>query len=262
MSRDRLAEFYQKAKITGEEESQPSESVMLTNINDGLENAATVIEMPESDEDDIQKIFMEVSDTTRMIEDLTTDVEKVKSLHSKILASAISDQQMKADLDDSDVSNQNQLSSDSGKIERYEEANFQAEEEDKGSASVRIRKIQHSALQQSFIDAMYQYQFCTKLLSRKSVKHGSSDKYRLIIMETKQAKQMLEDVEARHKDILKLEQSLTDLHGLFSELAMLVETQDFVVNNIAASVLSTEDYVAKAKTETKKAQEFQQKVRK
>ncbi|ODM87262.1 Syntaxin-1A, partial [Orchesella cincta] len=43
---------------------------------------------------------MEVSDTTRMIEDLTTDVEKVKSLHSKILASAISDQQMKADLDD------------------------------------------------------------------------------------------------------------------------------------------------------------------
>ncbi|ODM87261.1 Syntaxin-2, partial [Orchesella cincta] len=36
---------------------------------------------------------------------------------------------------------------------------------------------------------------------------------------------------------------------------------DFVVNNIAASVLSTQDYVAKAKTETKKAQEFQQKVR-
>ncbi|ODM88403.1 hypothetical protein Ocin01_18280 [Orchesella cincta] len=94
MSRDRLAEFYQKAKITGEEESQPPESFTLTNINDGLENAATVIEMPEPEEDDMHKIYMEVSDTTKMIEDLTTDVEKVKSLHSKILASAISDQRI------------------------------------------------------------------------------------------------------------------------------------------------------------------------
>lgn len=40
-----------------------------------------------------------------------------------------------------------------------EKANVRAEEEDSGSASVRIRKTQHSTLLRNFIDVMNQYQF-------------------------------------------------------------------------------------------------------
>ncbi len=47
-------------------------------------------------------------------------------------------------------------------------------------------------------------------------------------METKIAKQTLADIEARHKDILKLEQSIKELHDMFMDMAMLVESQ---VNN-------------------------------
>jgi hypothetical protein len=50
-----------------------------------------------------------------------------------------------------------------------------------------------------------------------------------ILMETKIAKQTLADIEARHKDILKLEQSIKELHDMFMDMAMLVESQ---VNNI------------------------------
>ncbi len=44
-------------------------------------------------------------------------------------------------------------------------------------------------------------------------------------METEQARQMLADVEARHNDIIKLEKSLKELHDLFLEMALLVESQ-------------------------------------
>lgn len=44
-------------------------------------------------------------------------------------------------------------------------------------------------------------------------------------METKIAKQTLADIEARHNDILKLEQSIKELHDMFMDMAMLVESQ-------------------------------------
>ena len=46
-----------------------------------------------------------------------------------------------------------------------------------------------------------------------------------IIMETQQAKQTLADIEARHNDIMKLETSIRDLHDMFMDMAMLVESQ-------------------------------------
>lgn len=46
-----------------------------------------------------------------------------------------------------------------------------------------------------------------------------------ILTETKIAKQTLADIEARHKDILKLEESIKELHDMFMDMAMLVESQ-------------------------------------
>ena len=46
-----------------------------------------------------------------------------------------------------------------------------------------------------------------------------------IIMETQQAKQSLKDIEARHEDIIKLENSIKELHDMFMDMAMLVESQ-------------------------------------
>lgn len=49
--------------------------------------------------------------------------------------------------------------------------------------------------------------------------------YVQIIMETQQAKQTLADIEARHADIIKLENSIRELHDMFMDMAMLVENQ-------------------------------------
>ena len=48
-------------------------------------------------------------------------------------------------------------------------------------------------------------------------------------METQQAKQTLADIEARHADIMKLENSIRELHDMFMDMAMLVESQVFIL---------------------------------
>ena len=43
-------------------------------------------------------------------------------------------------------------------------------------------------------------------------------------METQAAKKTLADIEARHQDIMKLENSIRELHDMFMDMAMLVES--------------------------------------
>lgn len=100
---------------------------------------------------------------------------------------------------------------------------------------------------------------------------------------------MLADVTARHNDIIKLEKSLKDLHDLFLEMALLVEsqvsqiklkfneilyfltidiylfpilTQGEVVDRIETQVTSTRDYTEKAREQLKQAEVLQTKARK
>lgn len=51
-------------------------------------------------------------------------------------------------------------------------------------------------------------------------------------METQQAKQTLADIEARHADIIKLETSIRELHDMFMDMAMLVESQVILAPHI------------------------------
>jgi len=51
-------------------------------------------------------------------------------------------------------------------------------------------------------------------------------------METQQARQTLADIEARHADIIKLENSIRELHDMFMDMAMLVENQVCILNII------------------------------
>lgn len=44
-------------------------------------------------------------------------------------------------------------------------------------------------------------------------------------MESKISQQALNEIEARHKDIMRLESSIKELHDMFVDIAMLVENQ-------------------------------------
>ncbi|CDW57744.1 SNARE domain containing protein [Trichuris trichiura] len=82
-----------------------------------------------------------------------------------------------------------------------------------------------------------------------------------IITDTQQAKQTLADIEARHNDIMKLESSIRELHDMFMDMAMLVESQGEMIDRIEYNVEHAKDYVDRAVSDTKKAVQYQSKAR-
>ncbi|TMS35988.1 hypothetical protein L596_003263 [Steinernema carpocapsae] len=67
-------------------------------------------------------------------------------------------------------------------------------------------------------------------------------------------KQILyEDVKSRHEDILRLENSIRELHEIFQDMAMLVESQGQIIDNIENNVGAAVDYASRARGDVKKA---------
>jgi syntaxin 1A len=48
--------------------------------------------------------------------------------------------------------------------------------------------------------------------------------------DTQQSKRALADVEARHADIIKLENSIRELHDMFMDVAIFVESQVLIIS--------------------------------
>uniref|UniRef100_H2Z9A2 t-SNARE coiled-coil homology domain-containing protein n=1 Tax=Ciona savignyi TaxID=51511 RepID=H2Z9A2_CIOSA len=155
-------------------------------------------------------------------------------------------------------------------------------------ADLRIQKTQHSTLSRKFIVVMTAYnatqndyrERCKARIQRqleitgKQVsdneiedmlergKDGSSAIFTGgIIMDTQQTKQALNDIEARHNDIIKLETSIKELHDMFMDMAMLVEQQGEIIDRIEYNVEHSVDYVERAVSDTKKAVKYQSKAR-
>uniref|UniRef100_A0A1I7ZTM5 t-SNARE coiled-coil homology domain-containing protein n=1 Tax=Steinernema glaseri TaxID=37863 RepID=A0A1I7ZTM5_9BILA len=67
-------------------------------------------------------------------------------------------------------------------------------------------------------------------------------------------KQILyEEAKSRHEDILRLESSIQELHEIFQDMAMLVESQGQIVDNIELNVGTAADFANKASVNVRKA---------
>ncbi|XP_038636294.1 syntaxin-4-like [Scyliorhinus canicula] len=66
------------------------------------------------------------------------------------------------------------------------------------------------------------------------------------MQETQVTKQALDEIESRHTEIKRLERSIVELHEMFTYLAMEVEAQGELVNNIENYISNSVNYVEKA----------------
>ncbi|NXR01042.1 STX3 protein, partial [Sagittarius serpentarius] len=106
---------------------------------------------------------------------------------------------------------------------------------------------QHSVLSRKFVDVMTKY-------NEAQVDFRERSKGRIQrIMDSQISKQALSEIEGRHKDIVRLESSIKELHDMFVDIAMLVENQ----NNMDQSV----GFVERAVADTKKAVKYQSEAR-
>ena len=77
-----------------------------------------------------------------------------------------------------------------------------------------------------------------------------------------EARRALAEVQDRHADIMKIEQSILELHQLFMDMAVLVAAQGETLDSIEQYVQESVDYTDRGIGELKKAIKSQKKSRK
>eukprot|EP01111_Echinosteliopsis_oligospora_P010904 TRINITY_DN347_c0_g1_i1.p1 TRINITY_DN347_c0_g1~~TRINITY_DN347_c0_g1_i1.p1 ORF type:complete len:348 (-),score=71.65 TRINITY_DN347_c0_g1_i1:141-1100(-) len=159
--------------------------------------------------------------------------------------------------------------------------NMKITKESEGSATeLRIRANMHGTLTNKFLEIAQEYQEVqTNYKNRykekierqykiakpdasheeieEAIESGDSSKvFANQILDThlhQQAKNALAYIEARHRDIKQIESSIQELHQLFIDFAVLVESQGELLNQIEYNVTSSVAYTAKGADELRGA---------
>jgi len=234
----------------------------------------------------MEEFFEQVEEIRTNIEKIAANVEEVKKKHSAILSAPQPDDKDKEELEELMAEIKKTANKVRGKLKVMETSIAQeVERASCASAQLRIRKTQHATLSRRFVEVMSDYnttqtdyrERCKGRIQRqleitgRSVQNEELENMlesgnpaiftQGIIMETQQAKQSLADIEARHRDIIKLENSIRELHDMFMDMAMLVESQGEMIDRIEYNISQAVDYVETARENTKKAFVYQSKAR-
>jgi len=268
MTKDRLAAL--KAAQSDDDESDMDEVTLNMEPRDGF----------------MDEFFAEVEELRGMVQRVQDDTEQVKKTQSAILSAPTTDEKMQHQLEDlmaiiKKTSNQIRQ-----RLKAIEQSIDQAEQFSESPADVRIRKTQHATLSRKFVEVMTEYnrtqtdyrERCKGRIQRQleitgktttdeeleeMLEQGSAAVFTQgIVMDEQQARQTLADIEARHADIIKLETSIRELHDMFVDMAVLVESQGEMIDRIEYQVDHAVEYVDRANRDMKKAREYESKARK
>ncbi|KAB0406711.1 hypothetical protein E2I00_017833, partial [Balaenoptera physalus] len=224
-----------------------------------------------------------IEETRFNIDKISEHVEEAKKLYSIILSAPIPEPKTKDDLEQLTTEIKKRANNVRNKLKSMER--HIEEDEVRSSADLRIRKSQHSVLSRKFVEVMTKYneaqvdfrerskgriQRQLEITGRKTtdeeleemLESGNPAIFTSGIIDSQISKQALSEIEGRHKDIVRLESSIKELHDMFMDIAVLVENQGEMLDNIELNVMHTVDHVEKAREETKRAMKYQGQARK
>ncbi|KAM9355535.1 syntaxin-11a [Pholidichthys leucotaenia] len=151
------------------------------------------------------------------------------------------------------------------------------EEHGPTSAVARMVRSQYVSLTKAFHDAMSEYneaemvqrENCKTRIQRQAEIMGKevtgeqieemieTGKWNVfsdnLLLDGRTTRSALNEIENRHKELLELESRIRDIHELFFQMALLVEEQGSMLDNIETNVGATVDYVTKATAQIKQA---------
>ncbi|XP_064198007.1 syntaxin 3b isoform X3 [Anguilla rostrata] len=206
----------------------------------------------------MDELFCQIEEIRTTVDKIDENVVEVKKLYSIILSAPTSDQETQDHLEALTLDIKKLANNARNKLKSIER-NLETTEE-KVSADMRIRKSQHAVLSRKFVDVMTKYNeaqvdFRERSKSRiqrqleitgkvttdeeleEMLESGNAAVFTAGIVDSGISKQALNEIEARHKDIVWLESSIKELHDMFMDIAMLVENQKVVIIAIAVVVL-------------------------
>uniref|UniRef100_A0A3Q3K4J0 t-SNARE coiled-coil homology domain-containing protein n=1 Tax=Monopterus albus TaxID=43700 RepID=A0A3Q3K4J0_MONAL len=233
----------------------------------------------------MESFFRRVEEVRGFLDKLSYQVEEVRKIHSMILSAPNTDQRTKDQLDALTHDIKGTANVVQAKLKSMEQSMPKDDVANRSSVDFRIQKTQHTVLSRKFVEAMTQYNEAQVSFRERSkgriqrqleitgrvttneeledmLESGNPSIFTCdIISDSQISRQAVNEIESRHQDIMRLESSVRELHAMFMDMAMLVETQGEMVNNIEKNVSNAVEYVFRAKEETKKAVRYQKKSR-
>jgi len=234
--------------------------------------------------------FQEVEDIKKTMASIKKFMLDMERLHGEAL-SAISPQAGKesaAKLEDLMKTTNAKATQVRNQLKALDVENKEFANANKGSSEARIRTNMHGTLTRKFVDLMADYQELQTKYKNK-YRERAERQYKIVKPEatieeleaavedpkaneifTQQffhgnqtaARTALADIQERHKDIMKLETSIAELHQLFLDMSVLVESQGELLDQIEYTVSQSVNYTGKAVEELRTANKYQKKVRK
>ncbi|XP_068445567.1 syntaxin-3-like isoform X2 [Clinocottus analis] len=231
----------------------------------------------------MDEFFCQIEDIRNSIDKIDENVAEVKKLFSVILSAPTSDQKTQDDLEAITNDIKKMANNARNKLKTIER-NLESEEQERVSADMRIRKSQHAVLSRKFVEVMTKYNEAQVDFRERSkgriqrqleitgkattddeleemLESGNAAVFTAGIVDAGISKQALSEIEARHKDIVRLESSIKELHDMFVDIAMLVESQGGMIERIESNMDQSVGFVERAVADTKKAAKFQQEAR-
>ncbi|KAK1170811.1 syntaxin-11 [Acipenser oxyrinchus oxyrinchus] len=270
--KDRLNDLLEFSK-------NPSQQKSPVEVDD---NVQLVQEAIVFDEDHImEEVYKEVQAVRRENEMLRVDIKRLGKQNTRFLTSMRRISSIKRD---SSAIARDIKTRGEGIYKRLQKMEaFNKDMEAKygvNSALSRIVRAQHLSLSHGFRDAMFEYneaemlqrENCKTRIQRQleimgkdisgeqiedMIENGKWDVFSgNLLTDGKAARSALNEIENRHKELLELESRIRDVHDLFLQMALLVEEQGDMLDNIETNVLETENYVGEARLQIKKAVEY------
>eukprot|EP00559_Dactyliosolen_fragilissimus_P007154 CAMPEP_0184862004 /NCGR_PEP_ID=MMETSP0580-20130426/6553_1 /TAXON_ID=1118495 /ORGANISM="Dactyliosolen fragilissimus" /LENGTH=318 /DNA_ID=CAMNT_0027359701 /DNA_START=33 /DNA_END=986 /DNA_ORIENTATION=+ len=122
----------------------------------------------------------------------------------------------------------------------------------KKKAERQIRTVKPDATSEE-IDQIMKQEDGREALIKKSILEGSV---------AEPIKQAYTNVASKHQDVVRLEQSVAELHQMFLDFALLTEQQGELIDQIEYNVKAAADYVEDANVDVYHAIEYQKSIRK
>ncbi|XP_068596973.1 syntaxin 3b [Brachionichthys hirsutus] len=231
----------------------------------------------------MDEFFCQIEDIRNSIDKIDENVAEVKKLYSVILSAPTSEQKTQDSLEAITNDIKKMANNARNKLKTIER-NLESEEQERVSADMRIRKSQHVVLSRKFVEVMTKYNEAQVDFRERSkgriqrqleitgkattdeeleemLESGNAAVFTAGIVDSGISKQALNEIEARHKDIVRLESSIKELHDMFVDIAMLVENQGGMIDRIESNMDQSVGFVERAVADTKKAAKFQQESR-
>jgi len=277
MAKDRLADL-QKDFIVQVDEEDGEENSQSDHLDD-----------ESSTNENITEFLLQVEEIRSILGKIEQLVDVVRIKQSQILAAPTNDNAAREEMERATSGISREANKARSKLAEMKEKVENVQLDLSIIGEQRIYKSQHAMLSRKFISIMTSYNVvqqehrrkCKERIRRQLEITGRSyDDEQieemlegnqegnvgvfsgLAVMDSQQSKQALNDIEARHNDIMKLETSIRELHDMFMDMAMMVEQQGEMINMIEHNVGNAEEYVEKAVVQLKEAVVLKTAVRK